>query len=129
MLAFGLAAVSVRALRRIRPFRVEVTGRSMEPTLRPGDCLIATRDRASTKGVLVVVEHPEHPGFEMVKRVGGVPGDRVEGRLLGPDDYWLIGDNAAASSDSRTFGPVGARQIRGVVALRYWPPPRAAWLR
>jgi hypothetical protein len=43
---------------------------------------------------------------------------------LGPDEYWLVGANPAASTDSRTLGPVGARRLRGVVILRYRPLSR-----
>lgn len=96
----------------------------MEPTLAPGDFLVAVRTDSIGRGALVVLEHPSRAGFEMVKRVAGVPGERMGDRLLGPDDYWLLGDQADASTDSRAFGPVGRSAIRGVVRLRYWPPSR-----
>jgi type IV secretory pathway protease TraF len=75
-----------------------------------------------------VVEHPDRTGYEMVKRVAAVPGDRVEGRLLGPNEYWVTGDNPDGSSDSRTFGPVPSDAIRGRVVLRYWPPASMSWV-
>jgi hypothetical protein len=46
---------------------------------------------------------------------------------LGPDDYFLLGDNSAASTDSRHFGPVKAAQILGRPVAVIWPRPR--WLR
>jgi signal peptidase I len=46
---------------------------------------------------------------------------------LGPDDYFLLGDNSAASTDSRHFGPVKAAQILGRPVAVVWPRPR--WLR
>jgi len=101
----------------------------MEPTLRPGDFLLAVRDGLVERRALVVVEHPERPDFEMVKRVGGLPGERVGDRTLGPDEYWVVGDRPDASTDSNTFGPVGRSAILGVVRLRYWPPSRFAALR
>jgi type IV secretory pathway protease TraF len=70
------------------------------------------------------VEHPSRPGYEMVKRLLGVPGDRVEGVGLGPDQFWMEGDNPRASTDSRSLGPFDRDAIRGVVRFRYWPPPR-----
>jgi signal peptidase I len=35
-----------------------------------------------------------------------------------------LGDNAAASNDSRAFGVIPSRRIRGRVVWRYWPPSR-----
>jgi len=71
-------------------------------------------------GDAVVVEHPERPGFEMVKRVVAAPG----GRRLGPDEVWVEGDDPGASTDSRTFGPVAARSVAARVVLVLWPPRR-----
>jgi type IV secretory pathway protease TraF len=56
-----------------------------------------------------------------VKRVGAVPGDEVDGRVLRPDEYLVAGDNAAASTDGRAFGTVRRDAIEGVVRLRYRP--------
>ena len=100
----------------------------MIPALEPGDFLVGVRSRPGSirRGAMVVVEHPTRPGFEMVKRLVGGPGDRVaDGRLLGEAEYWVLGDAPASSADSRTFGPVEADAIRGVVVARYWPPRRA----
>ena len=112
-----------------RPFRVAVEGTSMAPELEPGDWLVATRPARPRPGDLVVVEHPERPGFELVKRLTTLPGGSVGALVLGPGEYWVTGDRRGSSTDSRWFGPVGARHIRGVVRLRYWPPRRIAWLR
>jgi signal peptidase I len=106
-----------------RLFRVAVEGMSMAPEIRPGDYLVAMRTGRLRPGDLVVVEHPDRPGFEMVKRVTGLPGDRVGDRIMGPGEHWVMGA-AAGSTDSRSFGPVGLGAIRGVVRLRYWPPGR-----
>jgi len=46
---------------------------------------------------------------------------------LGPDDYFLLGDNSAASTDSRHFGSVKAPQLLGRPLAVVWPRPR--WLR
>lgn len=96
----------------------------MLPTLQPGDFLVATRSGPIARGALVVVAHPDRPGYEMVKRMAGVPGDAVEGDVLGPDQFWVVGDNARASTDSRTLGPLDRAAIRGAARLRYWPPGR-----
>jgi signal peptidase I len=112
--------------RRRRPFVVAVEGESMGPALRPGDFLMAVRpDRDRVRrGATVVVERPGGRGFELVKRMAAVPGDRVGDRVLAPDEYWVLGDNAAGSTDSRSFGSVGMGAVRGVVLARYWPPSR-----
>jgi nickel-type superoxide dismutase maturation protease len=115
-------AIVVGALVRARPFRAEVAGDSMTPTLSAGDWLIATRPARLRRGHVVVVRHPERD-LELVKRVAAVPGDRVDGRTLGADEYLVVGDNRGASSDGRTFGPVRREAILGVVRLRYWPRP------
>jgi signal peptidase I len=111
---------------RRRPFRSAVDGDSMVPALQPGEFLVAIRPRPGhvATGMIVVLEDPRRPGFELVKRVAGVPGDVVEGVPLGVGEYWVAGARPDRSTDSRTFGPVRAGQLRGVVWFRYWPPSR-----
>lgn len=119
----GLAVSS--AVVRLRPFRVEVRGDSMVPTLLPGDRALALRRGPFRRGQVVVVEHPRRPGLDMVKRLAGLPGDRAPtGARLGPDQWWIEGDWASRSTDSRTLGPVPGRAIKGKVLLVYWPPRR-----
>jgi signal peptidase I len=93
------------------------------------------------------------PGIDdLVKRVIGLPGDTVaahgghifiNGRRLeekylpdnvttgqfdpvkvGPDHYWVMGDNRGNSKDSRVFGTITRDQIVGRVFLRIWPLTR-----
>jgi nickel-type superoxide dismutase maturation protease len=111
---------------RWRPFRVAVEGGSMRPALEPSDWLVATRRGALELGAVVVVDHPDRPGFELVKRIAAAPGDlRPDGGgPLAPATYWVIGDHPDASTDSRTFGPVPGSMILGVVRFRYGPPSR-----
>jgi nickel-type superoxide dismutase maturation protease len=112
------------ALFRWRPSRVEIQGASMMPTLRPGDWALAVSRRRFQKGDVVVVEHPGRPEYEMVKRVMGLPGDRVGDRELAGDEYWVEGDREDASTDSRHFGPVRREHLKAKVLVVYWPKDR-----
>ncbi len=51
------------------------------------------------------------------------PGDFTRGRsiTIGPDEYFLVGDNRPYSSDGRAWGPVPKSQIVGKAFFRYWP--------
>ncbi len=100
----------------------------MEPTLLPGDYLLATARGAIRRGDLVVVDRPDQRGFELVKRVAGIAGDVIDGRVLEPDEYWVVGEASARSTDSRTFGAFTRADIKGIARLRYWPPSRVKWL-
>lgn len=45
--------------------------------------------------------------------------------FLGPDEYFLVGDNRPFSSDGRAWGPVPRKNIVGRAFFRYWPLNRA----
>jgi hypothetical protein len=100
----------------------------MAPTLNPGEFLVALARTDLRMGSLVVVEHPERPGFEMVKRLAARPGESIDGRRLGLEEYWVLGDDPNGSTDSRSFGPVRREALHGVVLFRYWPLSRAGLL-
>lgn len=40
---------------------------------------------------------------------------------IGPDEVYLLGDNARSSKDSRYWGGVPLTHVRGRAVLRYWP--------
>jgi signal peptidase I len=125
LVTLAVIAGTAYAFLRWKPFRVEIAGGSMRPSLEPGDWALAVATGRVRRGDVVVVEHPGRRGLEMVKRVVAVPGDRApDGRILGGDEYWVEGDAPDESTDSRTFGPVGRGLFRGDVRLVYWPPER-----
>ncbi len=101
----------------------------MAPTLAPGDWALAVVPRRFARRDVVVVEHPARPGYEMVKRLVGLPGDRVGDRVLAGDEFWLEGDHGTASTDSRDFGPVRAEGLRARVLLVYGPGARRRLVR
>lgn len=108
--------------------RVTVNGGSMTPTLAAGERLLIDRlayvRDLPQRGDIVMATHPLKPELRMVKRLTGLPGDKVEERTLKRGEYWVLGDNAGASTDSRAFGPVRARHLLGRAWLVYWPTGR-----
>jgi nickel-type superoxide dismutase maturation protease len=96
--------------------RLEVEGESMRPTLVPGDRVVVRLGVRPRPGDVVALVDPRHPGRTVIKRVAAGP---VEGA-----GYVVLGDNSSASTDSRHFGPVERRAIRGRVVWRYWPEDR-----
>ena len=118
-----------------RAFRL--TAASMEPTLhcaRPAPlCRAGTADRvlalkyvliSPARGDLVVFHAPIKaraacglvPGAVLVKRITRI----VNGR------YFLRGDNAGASCDSRVWGLLPRGNLIGRVVATYWPLRRIA---
>jgi signal peptidase I len=55
---------------------------------------------------------------------GGPPGPDFAQRILGPDEYFMMGDNRAQSCDSREWGPVNRSDLIGPVFAVYWPLTR-----
>lgn len=80
----------------------------MTPTLEPGHFVLVNPSRIPTAGELALARHPSDGEKLVVKRVGAVAED---GRFV------LESDNAAAGTDSRTWGPVAAELIEGTVTL------------
>jgi len=101
--------------------RVEVVGHSMAPTFLAGDRLVVLGRPVGPPawpavGEVVAVADPRVPSRTLVKRVAHV--DRVAGTLE------VRGDDPAASTDSRTFGPVPRASVVGRVVYRYAPSGR-----
>lgn len=93
---------------------VEVRGRSMLPTLLPGDRLLVARVGRPRPADVVLAADPRVPSREMIKRVAHIDASGIH----------LRGDNPAASTDVRAFGPIPAAAIEWRVVLRYWPADR-----
>ena len=141
-----------------RYYRVGVVGDSMSPALHPGDYLLLRRGptpAGEAPGSLIAIR--DATGRPLLKRIVGLPGEslRVGAQIhingtpliepyahgetpqaqfrgvnrLQEDEYFLVGDNRAASTDSRDFGSIHRDRIEGIAVLRYWPPARFSRLR
>ncbi len=149
--ALAVVLAAGLALRRWVACAVRVAGTSMRATLQSGDVALVTRFdyvlAAPKRGDVVECRFPGR-GDAYIKRVTGLPGERVEfagGQLyidgaavaeqwvssptadyeitLGPDEYLVLGDNRADSYDGRMedMGPVGAEAFLGRVRWILWP--------
>lgn len=94
-------------LGRRRAFVVE--GDSMAPTLNEGDVVLVEPGSKFGVGDIVLAAHPYRSSVKILKRVTAIGSD---GALT------LTGDNAAASTDSRTFGALAPGNIFGKVVCR-----------
>ena len=115
-----VAVVAAAIFRSVH--RVEVVGNSMTPSLQPGDRLVVMgppwwRPPWPPPGTVVAVRDPRIPQRLLIKRVVAV--DR------GAGTFEVTGDNPAASTDSRTFGPVPRSLLVGRAVYRYSPSGRS----
>lgn len=157
VIVLALVLVVVIRLFVFQPF--VVSGNSMEPNFNNGDYLII--DELSylfsepERGDVVVLRFPKDETQFFIKRVIGLPGERVEisqnkvkiysdsdpaGKVLREDylasgtvtagnetivlksdEYFVLGDNRASSSDSRIWGVLPRRDIIGKVFVRVLP--------
>ena len=132
--------------------RIRVDGASMEPTLQSGEFVIVNKLAyffgEPNIGDIIVFHFPRDPDQEYIKRVIGLPGDRVEVRNgevyvndqildedytaappvynstldVPADSLFVLGDNRNNSSDSHNWGPVPLDYVIGKATLIYWPP-------
>lgn len=136
----------------VQNFRIE--GFSMEPNLHAGQYLIVNKFvyrwlHPPQRGDVIVFEYPRSPDRDFIKRVIGLPGEKVEVRrgkvyindrpldepylntlgsydwgpqVIGPDEYFVLGDNRNNSSDSHSWGTLPKANIIGKAWVSYWPP-------
>lgn len=139
-----------------QPFLVH--GSSMEPSFHNGDYLIVDeisyRFRDPQRGEVVIFDYPLNASQRFVKRIIGLPGEKLVVReqeieietvkggkivldessylqdlpsmsgfsiTLGPEQYFVLGDNRSFSFDSRNWGPVSGEEMVGRVWIKLWP--------
>ena len=122
---------SARSFRRRKPPRrsdmtirlMRVCGHSMAPALADGQVVLvgATHPLSLRRGDVVAARPKGLGGKACVKWIAGLPHERMtlahETRQLGPDEYFLAGDQAEDSLDSRTLGPITQEELIGRVWL------------
>ena len=145
-----------------QPVRVE--GTSMMPALVDQERIFINKFSyrlgitGVSRGDTVVFWFPGDTSKSYIKRVIGIPGDRVEissgrvfvngeelaepyvpndyrdrvsmDRLTVPEgEYFVLGDHRSSSNDSRTWGTVARHFIYGKAVFSYWPLDRLGTVR
>ena len=133
---------------------VQVEGTSMLPRLSNHERILVNkfiyRFEAIQRGDIVVFWFPLDPSKSYIKRVVGLPGERVsvvdgqvliDGKVLrepylparfsdhetyspvlvDPGHFYVLGDHRESSNDSRVWGTVERRSIYGKAVFVYWP--------
>ena len=127
---------------------VRVDGDSMNPTLSNNQILLLNKMDKHYKRFDVIVFN--HNGNKLVKRIIGLPGDKVtytDNKLyindklikenytrkntddfisdkVPSDMYFVLGDNRSNSLDSRYIGLISKSDIEGVVNFSIIPPKK-----
>ena len=158
LISAGISVLIITFL--YQPVRVE--GTSMLPRLEDHDRLFINKFvyhiESIQRGDIVVFHYPRDPEKSYIKRVVGLPGDRIwidrgqvwvngvpqrenyvperfrdsrsMAEMVIPDDsYFMMGDHRSISSDSREFGPVERDLIYGKAVFVYWPAKDAGVVR
>jgi len=161
-LAFSVLIAVVSIVFIYQPVKVE--GTSMMPGLSDQERIFINKFTyrfglgSIERGDTVVFEFPGDTSKSYIKRVIGLPGDRVRidrgqvyvnGQALTedyieadyrddvskneivvePDEYYVLGDHRNSSSDSRVWGTVPRKFIYGKAVFCYWPLNKMGRLR
>ncbi len=134
----------------IENYRIE--GYSMEPNFHDGQFLLVNKLNYlfgdPERGDVVIFKYPLNPKKNFIKRVIGLPGEKVEIRagkifvngvrvpepypynfadydygpvVVGPHEFFVLGDNRPESSDSHAWGMLPRNDLIGKAWISYWP--------
>ncbi len=146
ILPYLIIIIVVVLIRTFLVTPVRVNGESMYPTLNGGEIMILNR-LGKVKRYDIVVLKRDGEKDELIKRVIGLPGEKVEimdnkiyindkeiadkygygitysinAITLGNDEYFVLGDNRLISADSRLFGAVKKSEIQGTTNYIMYP--------
>ena len=147
LIPYVVIVVVVVLIRTFIVTPVVVSGDSMVPSLKDGQLLLLNKLSYRFKEIdrfdVVVVKIGKN---EIIKRVIGLPGETVEYRdndlyingelieteydfdtddfdekLIPDNEYFVLGDNRAISSDSRIIGMINRKDIIGKTSISLWP--------
>jgi signal peptidase I len=80
-------------------------------------------------GANIIIKNEVHPeGFILTQPYIETPSDDKVEKTLGPDEYYVLGDNRTASSDSRYWGTLPRKDITGRAFLRLFPFTQVSYL-
>lgn len=160
VIVFAVAFILALLINRFVIFKVEVPSGSMENTIMTGDKVYTFRLSylfgKPKRGDIVVFPYPDDEEIDYIKRIIGLPGDKIEiregilyinddrfeeeyimeamdnedfGPVVVPDDsYFMMGDNRNSSMDSRYWRNkfVERDKIKGKALFKY---PQFTWFK
>lgn len=90
-----------------------------------GDLLVKRVIALPNETVFIRAGHVYVDNQEVKQGLVEDPQDNLLPRKMGPDEYFVLGDNRSNSDDSRNHGPIRQKDIRGRAVYRLWPSPGA----
>lgn len=153
--AIIIAVVAAFLIRGLVVQAFKIPSGSMLPTLQVGDHILVSKFiywfAEPKRGDIIVFKYPRNEKKDFIKRVVGLPGERVEmrsttvyingeplkepyarynnmiehrnnfGPVVVPSGYlFVMGDNRDNSKDSRFWGPLDIKKIKGKAFIIYF---------
>jgi len=93
----------------------------------PGDTISLRDGRVYIDGEVLDEPYVRHINGSLEPTypfTSGEPWSLQHPYTLGPNDYFMMGDNRTDSGDSRDWGPMHRSEVVGEAFFMYWPPTR-----